>query len=278
MPDIQRIVLAEKIVDAISLTEIWRILDEDGLKPWRKRTWIYPRDPKFYERAAPALDLYQGIWRGRPLGPRDYVISADEKTGLQVLRRIHPTRMDTGRDRRGQRVEHEYVREGVWAYHAALDIFRARVFGRIEETTGIAPFDRLIDHVMKREPYASAQRVFWIVDGGGSHHRNTFPERLRTRYRNAIAVNLPVHASWLNQIETYFSMLQRKALTPNDFQSRDEAAERIVAFQRLFNETAKPFCWLFNRHDLREFLRSLEERSKGPDSLLRRSARRRVAA
>jgi hypothetical protein len=267
-PDIQRIVLAEKIVDQISRTEIWRILDEDALKPWRTRSWIYPRDPQFYERAAPALDLYQGIWRGKPLGPRDFVISADEKTGLQVLQRIHPTRI--GSDGRGQRVEHEYVRHGIWAYHAAWDVLRARVIGRVEETTGIVPFMRLVDQVMTREPYASARRVFWIVDGGGSHHRSTFPERLRRAYCNAIAVNLPTHASWLNQVEIYFSILQRKVLTPNDFQDRDDAAQRIKSFEKLFNLVARPFQWKWTRQNLRDYLRTLDD---PPSKLIRRLRR-----
>jgi hypothetical protein len=259
VPDIQRIVLAEGIVPSISCSHIWRILDEDALKPWRHRSWIYPRDPKFYERAAPALDLYQGVWRGMPLGPRDYVISADEKTGLQVLRRIHPTQM--GADGRGLRVEHEYVREGVWAYHAAMDIFQPRLMGRVELTTGVEPFMRLVHSVMQREPYASARRVFWIVDGGSSHHRSTFPRRLRKKYRNAIAVMLPVHGSWVNQIESYFSIVERKVLTPRDFTTRQQAAQRLRDFEKVFNRTAKPFRWNYTRADLREFLRSLEMKS-----------------
>lgn len=269
IPDIPRIVVAEKIVKSISRAEIWRILDEDALKPWRQRTWIYPRDPQFYERTAPVLDLYQGIWHGKPLGPRDHVLCADEKTGLQVLRRLHGT--EIGKDRRGQRIEHEYVREWVWAYWAALDIFRAKVIGRVEETTGIVPFNRLMDQVMKREPYASARRVFWIVDGGSSHHRNTFPQRLRNRYPNAIAVMTPTHASWVNQIEIYFSILERKALTPKDFQSRDEAVDRIRAFEQVFNRTAEPFRWTYTRQDLREWWRRVQS---GVEADVRRNLRK----
>jgi hypothetical protein len=256
-PDIRRIAVAEKIVESISTTQIWRILDEDALKPWRHRPWVYPRDPLFYERAAPVLDLYQGIWKGKPLGARDQVICADEKPSIQVLRRIH--QIQIGRDRRGLRVEHEYVRKGVWAYITALDIFRPRVFGRVEETTGIVPFMRLVDQVMRREPYASARRVFWVVDGGCSHHRNTFPDRLRDRYRNAIAVILPVHASWLNQDEIYFSIVQRKVLTPNDFMDRDQARQNLRGFEKIFNKRGGGVDWSYSRRDLRRLLKSLEE-------------------
>ena len=255
IPDIVDIVVTEAIVQSISPSTVWRILDADAIKPWRRRNWIYPRDPLFYERAAPALDLYQGIWRGKPLKSDEFVVSADEKTGLQVLRRIHPTEM--ARDGRGQRVEHEYVRKGVWAYMAAWDVHRAVLHDRVEKTTGIVPFGRLVDQVMRKEPYASARRVFWIVDGGSSHHRSTFPKRLSDSYPNALAVHTPVHASWINQIEIYFSIVDRKVLTPNDFPGRKEARERLKEFGRLFSRKASPFNWNFTRADLRKLLAKL---------------------
>jgi len=255
VPDIVDVAVAEGVVESISASTVWRILDADHLKPWRHRNWIYPRDPLFYERAAPVLDLYQGIWRGRPLGEDEFVISADEKTGLQVLRRIHRTEM--GRDGRGLRVEHEYVRKGVWAYMAAWDVHRARLLDRVEEKTGIVPFNRLVRQVMTREPYRSARRVFWIVDGGCSHHRSTFPARLRAMHPNAVAVGLPVHASWLNQVEIYFSILQRKVLTPSDFLGRAEAAGRLVEFGKRFARSAGSFNWRFTRPDLKRMLAKL---------------------
>lgn len=255
VPDIQRIVLAEKHVEAISCSTIWRILDADALKPWRRRSWIWSRDPLFYERAAPVLDLYQGLWRGKALRRDEFVISADEKTSIQARLRLHPSEIHA--DGRGQRVEHEYERGGAWAYHAALDVHRAKVMGRVEPSTGIAPFHRLVRQVMTREPYASARRVFWIVDQGSSHRPTTFPDRLREQFRNAVAVVLPVHASWLNQIEIYFSILERKALTPNDFRGLADVADRIHAFGKLFMRSAEPFNWRFTREDLRALLKKL---------------------
>ena len=268
--------MTEAIVESISPSTVWRILDADALKPWRRHSWVYPpagrsptagegpRDPRFYERAAPALDLYAGKWRARPLREDEFVISADEKTGLQVLKRIHPT--EVGRDGRGLRVEHEYERKGVWAYMAAWDVHRAVLFDRVEEKTGIAPFGRLLDQVMRREPYRSARRVFWIVDGGCSHHRSTFPKRLADSYSNAVAVNLPTHASWLNQIEIYFSIVDRKVLTPNDFPGRDEAAERLTEFGKRFSRRASPFKWNYTRADLRRLLAKLSTADHARDS------------
>lgn len=255
VPDIQRILIAEKHVESISQATIWRILDADALKPWRHRSWIWSRDPLFFERAAPVLDLYEGVWHGRRLRSDEFVISADEKTSIQARNRLHPGEIHA--DGRGQRVEHEYDRAGAWAYLAAYDVRQARVIGRLERSNGIEPFDRLVRQVMTREPYASARRVFWIVDQGSSHHRSTFPDRLRRCYRNARAVMLPVHSSWLNQVEIYFSILQRKALTQNDFRSLDEVRKRIRGFEKLYMRHAKPFAWKFTRNDLTNVLKRI---------------------
>jgi len=121
--------------------------------------WIFPCDPQFGLKAGRILDLYEGRWQGIPLGPREYVLCADEKTSIQARRRRHPSQPPA--PGRSQRVEHEYTRAGAWAYIAAWDVHRARVFGRCEVTTGIVPFDRLVAHVMRQEPYRSARRVWW---------------------------------------------------------------------------------------------------------------------
>jgi len=131
------------------------------------------------------------------------------------------------------RVEHEYTRGGAWAYLAALDVHRAKVFGRCEATTGIAPFERLVDQVMNRPPYDTARRVFWVIDNGSSPHRGEASvRRLTQAHPRLVPVHGPVHASWLNQIEIYFSIVQRKVLTPNDFPCLEAVAERLANFER----------------------------------------------
>ena len=137
------------------------------------------------------------------------------------------------------RVEHEYDRGGALAYLAAWDVHHAHLFGRCEPTTGIDPFGRLVTQVMTTEPYASARRVFWIVDNGSSHRGQASINRLEGRWRNLHLVHLPVHASWLNQIEIYFSVVQRKVLSPNDFTDLDEVEARLLAFQRRYEQTAR---------------------------------------
>src|SRR5438270_7033062 len=211
-----------------SRSSIWRWLLQDALRPWRHHCWIFPRDPHFLELAGPVLDLYACRWHGQPLWADEYVLSADEKTSIQARRRLQPTLPPA--PHQAARVEHEYERQGAMQYLAAWDVHRAIVFGRCEPKTGKAAFGRLVDQVMDLEPYRSARRVFWIVDNGSSHRGERAAEELRARHPRILVVHTPVHASWLNQIEQYFSILQRKVLSPNDLDSLTDFIARIHAF------------------------------------------------
>jgi hypothetical protein len=155
------------------------------------------------------------------------------------------------------RVEHEYARCGAWAYLAALDVHRAKVFGRCEPKSGIAPFERLVDQVMQQAPYNQARRVFWIMDNGSSHRGARCVTRLQKKFPRLVPVHGPIHASWLNQIEIYFSIVQRKVLTPNDFPSLAAVAERLLAFQTHYETIAQPFEWKFTRRNLAALLHKI---------------------
>jgi DDE superfamily endonuclease len=243
------------LVASLSGSTLWRWLHEDAIRPWYHRSWVFPRDPEFARKAGGVLDLYARQWQGSALKDDEFLISADEKTSIQARRRKHPTQ--NCRPRTPMHVEHEYFRCGAWTYIAALDVHHARVFGRCEVKNGIAPFDRLVEQVMTRPPYNDARRVFWIVDNCSSHRGLKAVERLRDRYRRLTLVHMPVHASWLNQIEIYFSIVQRKVLTPNDFTDLNALAERLLDFQYYWETTARPFEWKFTRQDLGEFLSKL---------------------
>jgi hypothetical protein len=258
VPDIASEVVSRGIVAEISGTTIWRWLSEDAIKPWTHRSWIFPRDPDFEAKAARVLDLYARQWEGRALGKRDYVISADEKTSVQARVRRHRTLAPAAH--RDMRVEHEYGRGGALQYLAAWDVHNAKIFGRCEAKTGIEPFERLVDQVMSVEPYALARRVFWVVDNGSSHRGQRACDRLAQRWRNARLVQLPVHASWLNQVEIYFSIVQRKVLTPNDFSDLSEVEARLMAFGRRYERTATPFEWRFTRSDLAQLMKKLADK------------------
>ncbi len=256
VPDIRAEVLRRGLVAEISDATIWRWLSDDAIAPWRHRSWIFPRDPDFEVKAGRVLDLYAGHFAGRRLGRREYVVSADEKTSIQARRRCHPS-LPPGPGR-AMRVEFEYERGGALQYLAAWDVHRAKLFGRCEPTTGIEPFGRLVAQVMNQPPYATARRVFWIVDNSSSHRGQASVERLETAWPNLRLIHLPVHASWLNQIEIYFSVIQRKVLSPNDFADLDAVAHRLLAFGERYEQLATPFEWRFTRADLRRLMVRLE--------------------
>jgi len=254
--ELAREIVDRKFAGSMSAATVWRILTKDAIKPWLHRSWIFPRAPDFATKAAVVLDLYARSFEGQALGDNELVICADEKTSVQVRCRCHPT-LPPGRSRL-MRVEHEYERKGAVAYLAAYDVHRARAFGRTEETTGIEPFGRLVDQVMTAEPYASAERVFWVVDNGSSHRGQASVDRLEGEWPTLRLVHLPVHASWLDQCEIYFSVVQRKVVSPNDFFDTDEVARRLAAFEDRYNRMAVPFDWRFGRDDLDKFLARLD--------------------
>ncbi|MGQ0712681.1 MAG: IS630 family transposase [Gemmatimonadaceae bacterium] len=253
--DLADLVVEQGITASISGATVWRWLTRDAIRPWTFRSWIFPRDPEFAVKAGRVLDLYHGTWEGIPLGRDEFVLSADEKPSIQARARAHVS--TPPRPGAAMRVEHEYGRAGALVYLAAWDVHRAVLFGRCEPRSGIAPFDALVAQVMEHPPYASARRVFWIVDNGSSHRGSAAAQRLATRWPNLILIHLPIHASWLNQIETFFSILPRKVLRPNAFDSLFELEDAILAFQERYHAQAKPFDWKYTRQDLAQLLARL---------------------
>ncbi len=250
--ELAREAVTRGIVERISDVTVWRWLSQDAIKPWQHRSWIFPRDPRFAERAGPILDLYQGRWQHELLHPGDYVVCADEKPSIQARRRIAATR--PARRGAGQRVEHEYERMGALCYLAAWDARRARIFDRCAPKDGIEPFDALVDQFMSEHPYKQAQRVFLVIDNGSAHRGQRSIDRLQGTWPNLIVVHTPIHASWLNQAEIYLSVVQRKVVTPNDFDDLDTLQHQLLAFGRRYEQIAAPFQWTFTRQDLDRLL------------------------
>ena len=242
----------------MSYSTVWRRLHEDALRPWFHRPWLFPRDPDLLEKARPVLDLYHRRWQGSPLGKRDVVLCADELTQLQALSRPHPN-VPPAPGQRGL-YEFEYGRNGTLCYLAFLDVFTGRVYGETAELNGIEPFERALGNCLAQEHYRDARRVFLIVDNGCAHHPRTSPARIQAEHEHVIMVHLPVHASWLNQAELYFSILKRKALHPADFCDVGALARRILLFQCRYNEQAEPFTWSYTRRDLAAYVKRLKER------------------
>jgi transposase len=255
-PELAREAVCRGIATAISASTVGRWLAEDAIKPWQHRSWIFIRDPDFAAKASRVLDLYARRWQGQPLGLDEYVLCADEKTSIQARCRCHPT-LPPGKART-MRINHDYDRGGALAYLAAYDVGQAKVYGRCAPSTGIKPFMALVQQVMTRQPYASATRVFWIVDNGSSHRGQAAIDRLAKRFPNAVMIHTPRHASWLNQAEIYFSVVRRKVVAPNDFTSLDQVQQRLADFEPRYNAAARPFQWKFTPTDLDNLLARID--------------------
>ena len=248
----------------LSASSVLRILAEHPVKPWQYQSWISPRDPDFQVKAAVILDLYQGFYQGMRLQPGDRILSVDAKPSIQARGRCRPT-VPAARGRPA-RVEHEYVRHGALALLAALDVHTGKVFAATPEATGIAPFMDLIGQVMKRHEYKAAARVFVIVDNGSDHRGQAAAARLRDAYPNAIMIHTPVHASWLNQVEIVFSVIQKKVLTPGDFPGLGTLSHALLAFVNRYNRTARPFNWKFTADDLTALLHRITQHEQAATS------------
>ena len=242
----------------LSASSVLRILAEHPVKPWQYQSWISPRDPDFAARASVILDLYQGFYQGRRLRPGDRILAVDAKPSIQARGRCRPTA--PARPGKPMRAGHEYVRHGALALLAALDVHTGTVFAATPATTGIAPFMDLIGQVMTLPEYKDAPRVFVIVDNGSDHRGQAAVKRLHDAWPNAIMIHTPVHASWLNQAEIFFSITQKKAISPNDFASLDELAGTLLAFVDRYNQTARPFNWKFTAADLARLLDRISAR------------------
>jgi transposase len=252
-PELAAELTAQNLVSSpVSASSVLRILAEHPVKPWQYQSWIYPRDPHFAAKAKVILDLYRGFYQGEPLSPADRILSFDAKPQINARRRLHPTLpAAVGRP---VRYEHEYKRQGSLALLAGLDVRTGQVFASTPLTTGIKPFMDLAGQVMGRPEYQGAPRVFVIVDNGSDHRGQAAVTRLTTACPNAIMIHTPLHASWLNQIEIFFSVIQKKVVTPNDFTSLGQLSATLLSFVARYNQTARPFSWKFTASDLHDLM------------------------
>ena len=251
-PELAAELAAQGIASPMSASSVLRILADHPVKPWQYQSWIFPRDPDFEAKAKVILDLYQGSYQSEPLRPGDRILSFDAKPSIQARGRCHPTLPAAP----GQpvRVEHEYTRNGALAPLAGLDVHTGTVFASTPATTGIKPFMDLAGQVMARPEHKDAPRVFVIADNGSDHRGQAANKRLAKAHPNAIMIHTPVHASWLNQIEIFFSIIQKKVVSPNDLTSLDELSRTLLAFTARYNQTARPYNWKFTASDLHDLM------------------------
>ena len=245
--------VAQELVPCPARSTIAAWFKQAAIRPWTVASWVTPRDPQFKQKAARVCDLYTGMWEDEPLTERDVVICADEKTGIQARSR-RKTPPGPGKS---VRLEHQYDRNGATIYQAAFIAGTGTVRGHCVARNTRANFESLVEEVMADPICQTADRVFWIMDNGSAHHPATFRWWLKEKYPTAIGLHLPIGASWLNQIELYFSVLTRKSLTGESFHSVDAVKDRITGFEELWNSDPKPFEWTYTRDDLTRLLERL---------------------
>jgi transposase len=235
--EIARTLVAEGRVEGISAETVRRILGHHKLKPWRYHLWLSaktPRDAAFARQVQDLVDLYV-----RPLAPGEMVLSLDEKTSLQPRTRLAPTR--PARSGQPVRVEHEYKRCGALNLFAAFDTRRGHVYAATAPRKRQIEFIAFLEHVDQQIP-ATITRVHLVLDNLRMHTGALVRAWLATHPR-FVCHFPPVHCSWMNQVEQWFSILQRKRLRAADFADLAHLAERLLAFVSEWNQHAHPFNW-----------------------------------
>jgi len=244
--------LAERMAEegvAISASQAWRICRALDLKPWQVQSWMTSHDPDFWEKAGDVCGLY--------LDPPENVLvwSVDEKTGIQAKSRVNPTRPavpategDGARPGIPVRREFEYRRNGTVALFAALDVHEGTVAGWVTDSTRSANFVDFLQDLVDQTP--QGMQLHCIVDNL-SAHGTPLVEEFLDRNQHVFLHNTPTHASWLNQVELWFSIMERRLIRHGEFDSTDNLADRIIEFINAYNRKAKPFRWTYEGRPLR---------------------------
>jgi transposase len=236
--ELARALVDHGVVDAISSETVRRILASHKLKPWRHHMWLNPKKPRddaFYACVAALTELYT-----RPLGKHEIVLSLDEKTSLQPRPRRHATK-PAHPGNVPNLVEHEYTRDGALHLFAAFDTRTGQVYGqcyRRKRQKEFIPFLEYLDRAMP----ARLTLIHVVCDNVSVHHGKEVRKWLKRHPRFQFHFT-PTHCSWMNQVEQWFSILQRKRLRVADFASKEDLQAKIMQFIAAWNQHAHPFNW-----------------------------------
>jgi transposase len=236
--ELARQLIADRLVADISAATIRRILAAHQLKPWRHHLWLYPKHPRdndFYATVSDVIDLYT-----RPLHDDEIVLSLDEKTSLQPRPRLAPTR-PAHLQNLPNRYEHEYKRAGALNLFAAFDTRSGQVYGQCYERKRQQECIAFLEH-LDREIAEPIRTIHLVCDNVSTHHGKDVTRWLAKHPRFVVHFT-PVHCSWMNQVEQWFSILQRKRLRIADFTSKDHLRAKLEQFIREWNQQAHPFNW-----------------------------------
>src|SRR3972149_5927836 len=230
--------LAEKT--GISKSQLHRIMHELDLKPHQFKMWLFSNDPEFEEKQADIVGLY--------LNPpkNAFVICLDEKTGLQAVSPTHgklPMALGCVEKR-----EFGYKRHGVLALYAALKVHEGRVFAKAEKRHTHVEFLSFVKDVYRR--WGRRKELHFVVDNFSAHKHKDVVEWVESHKRVHFHFT-PTHASWLNQIELWFSILARQLLSKRDFKSVEDLTVQLLAFIEQYNKAAGPFAWTYKGEPLK---------------------------
>jgi transposase len=242
--ELARMLIRERIVDTISASSVQRILASEKLKPWRVHHWLsakIPRDDQFRATVQNICDLYT-----RPLGRHERVLSLDEKTSLQPRTRTSPNR-PARPGNEPVRVEHEYIRKGALNLFAAFDTRTGRVLGLLRQRKRQVEFIELLEAIDRTTP-TSVTLLHVLCDNLSIHNGKLAQAWLAAHPRFRMHFT-PVHCSWMNQVEQWFSILQRKRLRAPNFADLVDLEAKILAFIAEWNEIAHPFHWTTKSFD-----------------------------
>jgi hypothetical protein len=247
--ELARAVLQRGIVSSISAATVTRWLHADQIKPWQYRSWQQPTDPRFLERAVPILDLYE---RAHGLARNGHIIVyADEKTSIQA-RKARGGMTPAGHGQ-PMHVGDRYQRRGAVQLFAGLLVHRGETLARCFERRRFDDFQRFLRMLFTSLWCKRIRVLHLILDNGSTHAPQQLASWIRTlALRFDVRLHwLPVHASWLDQIEIVFSVLQKKVLTPNDFDSTRHVERCLLAFLAERNRMARPIQWSYTSKSLR---------------------------
>jgi transposase len=236
--ELARQLIAAGIVEEISAATVRRILAAHQLKPWRQHVWLYPKQPRdaaFYATVSELIDLYTRLLR-----PDEPVLSVDEKTSLQPRPRRRPT-LPAQPHNLPNRVEHEYTRAGALNLFAAFDTRSGKVYGYCYERKRQREFIAFLER-LDAEIDQGIHTIHLMCDNVSTHHGKEVRKWIAPHPRFVFHFT-PVHCSWMNQVEQWFSILQRKRLRIVDFESKDHLRVKLEQFIREWNQQAHPFNW-----------------------------------
>ncbi len=240
LDDLREEAIQKGVVAGIGRSTVHRILEQADLKPHKVRGWVHSQDPFFQEKVTEICDLYLHPPEGA------VVLSIDEKTGMQAIERLHPDRPP--RPGEHLRREFEYIRHGTQSLIAALNVHTGKVFQRC----GDRRTARVLVRVMHNVALANPGVEIHVIWDNLNIHKGPRWERFNREHGGRFRFHYtPLHASWVNQVELYFSILQRKCLRDGSFVSRRDLRETVLTFGSHWNEVlGKPFRWTFSGYPL----------------------------